>query len=128
MNWIVLVTVLALIQFIVFGALVAVARITYSVPAPTMTGPLQFECINRVHLNTLERLVIFLPLLWRAAQSWSAERIAGIGCIYLLGRTLHWCGYMRSPDARGMGNIMTRAALAALLVLTILGLVRRFVA
>lgn len=71
MNYVILVTVLASIQFTFFGALVAIARGKLGVAAPAMSGPPEFDRLVRVHLNTLERLVLFVPLMWMATQFWA---------------------------------------------------------
>ena len=124
MSWVALVTVLASAQFFVFGALVSVARVKLNVPAPMMTGPAAFERINRVHLNTQERLVLFLPLLWLAAQSWPAAWVAGLGGVYLIGRLLYWRGYVNNPQARTPGNIITMLPIGVLLLANLATLVR----
>jgi glutathione S-transferase len=78
MHYVHLVIVLALIQFIFFGALVAIARGKLGVPAPAMSGTPEFERLVRVHLNTMERLVLFVPLLWMAAQFWNSAWMAAM--------------------------------------------------
>ena len=58
------VILLALVEYIVFTGLVGRARGKYKVPAPAMTGHPDFERANRVHQNTLESLIVFIPALW----------------------------------------------------------------
>ena len=58
------VTLLALLQFVVMGIMVGRARGLYGVKAPATTGHEQFERWFRVHYNTLEKLIVFLPSLW----------------------------------------------------------------
>ena len=41
-------------------------REKHGVKAPAITGHPEFERAFRVHYNTLEALVVFLPLLWLA--------------------------------------------------------------
>ncbi len=123
MNYISLITVLALMQFAFFGALVAKARRKLGIAAPAMTGPPEFEALVRVHLNTLERLVLFVPLLWMAAQFWSPWAVAGVGVVFLLGRVLYWKGYVKHPDARKTGNIVSMLSIGLLLLATVAGVV-----
>lgn len=118
------ITQLALIQFVFFGALVAKARVALTVPAPLTTGPEAFERLSRVHLNTLERLAIFLPLLWMATFHTPGLWLAPAGLLFIAGRFAYWRGYVREPAARKGGNIMSMIAIALLLVLNIIGLVR----
>jgi glutathione S-transferase len=128
MNAVIAITVLALGQYFFFGALVARARRTYNVQAPAMSGHEVFERMQRVHTNTLERLVLFLPLLWLAAQAWQPLWIAPLGLVYLAGRILYWRGYVKNPPKRSFGNILTMASVGILLIATIAGLVQRTLA
>jgi glutathione S-transferase len=121
MNWIVLVTLLALLQFAFFMVLVAIARQNHGVAAPAMVGHETFERLSRVHLNTLERLMLFLPLLWLAAQAWPPQWIALIGALYLVGRILYWRGYVKEPKARMPGNILTMVPIAVLMLASLVG-------
>jgi glutathione S-transferase len=118
------ITLLTLIQFTFFGALVAKARVALAVPAPLTAGSEAFERINRVHLNTLERLALFLPLLWMATLHTPGLWLAPVGILFFAGRLAYWRGYVREPAARKAGNIMSMITIAALLVLNIVGLVR----
>ena len=124
MNPVIAVTVLALIQFIFFGALVAVARKTQGVAAPAMTGSEVFDRLSRVHLNTQERLVLFLPLMWLAAQFWNPIWAAGAGMVFLIGRMVYWRGYVQHPDKRMLGNLLTMLPTGLLLLVTLAGLAR----
>ena len=54
---------LALIEFIVFSMLVGRARAKYKIEAPAITGHPVFERYYRVHYNTLEQLVCFIPAM-----------------------------------------------------------------
>jgi F420-0:gamma-glutamyl ligase-like protein len=58
MLWVQLVTLLAILQFTVFGFLVGRARTKHNVPAPAMSGNAVFERYFRVHMNTLETLIL----------------------------------------------------------------------
>jgi glutathione S-transferase len=120
------ITLIVLFQFTFFGALVAKARVKLGVLAPLMTGPETFERLNRVHLNTLERMMIFLPLLWMATLHAPGIWLAPLGILFIAGRFAYWRGYVREPAARKTGNIMSMISIALLLVLNIVGLVRSF--
>jgi hypothetical protein len=63
MGFVIVVVILALVQYIVFGMLVGRARGKYNVPAPACSGDPIFERYWRVHQNTLEQLVVFLPAI-----------------------------------------------------------------
>jgi glutathione S-transferase len=124
MHFLTLTTLLTLIQYLFFGALVAKARQSEQVSAPAVQGSLLFNTLHRVHQNTLERLIVFLPLLWMAAQFWSAPVIAAWGSLFLVARFQYWKGYVKGPADRKTGNILTMVVIAVLLVANLAGVVR----
>jgi glutathione S-transferase len=124
MAWIQLVTLLALLQFFVFGGLVGRARGRHGVQAPATTGHEIFERYYRVQMNTLETLVMFLPALWLAALYWSPAWMACIGAVYLVGRVLYLNGYVADPKKRGPGYGLSIMPTLILLVAAIVGVVR----
>jgi glutathione S-transferase len=124
MHYVTLITVLALVQFTFFGVLVAKARGKLGVAAPAMIGSPAFDCLVRVHLNTLERLVSFVPLMWMATQFWASAWVAAVGAVFLLGRMLYWKGYVKNPEARQLGNIVSMLPIGVLLLANLVGLAR----
>ena len=93
----------AVLQYLFFGVLVGKARAQYGVHAPAVSGHEQFERVYRVHMNTLELLVVFLPALYAAGHYWPASVVAGVGAIYLVGRFIYWRAYVSAPQRRGLG-------------------------
>jgi glutathione S-transferase len=94
MNYIDLVAMLAVLQYLVFGGLVGQARGKYGVKAPAVVGHPDFERIYRVQMNTLELLVAFVPALYVAARYWPGHYVAALGAVYLVGRLLYWRAYV----------------------------------
>ena len=124
MPWIDLVTFLALVQYLVFGILVARARSQYGVRAPATTGNELFERHYRVQMNTLELLVVFVPALWMAAKYWSPAAMAAVGAVYLVGRILYQRAYTRAPSQRSLGFALSIGPVSVLLVAAFAGMVR----
>jgi len=120
-----LVIAAALLQFLVFGVLVARARIQYQVKAPAITGHPVFERYFRVHYNTLEQLVAFVPGAWLFGTYVSATWAAGLGVLYLVARVVYLRGYVADPGKRGVGFGLS---MLPTLVLVIGGLVGAAVA
>ena len=116
MSLIHLVSLLALLQYLFFGALVGQARVRHGVEAPAVTGHAQFERMYRVQMNTLELLVAFLPALWMAAQYWSPQGMAAIGAVYLLGRLIYWRAYTSNPASRSLGFTLSFLPIVLLLL------------
>ncbi|MCH8249580.1 MAG: MAPEG family protein [Proteobacteria bacterium] len=103
MEAVVIVTVLALAQYMFFGVQVGAARQKSGVKAPATTGETQFECVNRVHQNTLEQLIVFIPALWIYAHYVDPLWGAGIGVVYLIGRFVYRAAYLKDPSTRTLG-------------------------
>jgi glutathione S-transferase len=116
MSVIHLVALLALLQYLFFGALVGQARVRHGVQAPAVTGNEQFERMYRVQMNTLELLVVFLPALWLAALYWSPVWMGAVGAVYLVGRLMYWRAYTRDPASRSLGFTLSFMPIILLLL------------
>jgi glutathione S-transferase len=110
MEWVAVVTALALVEYVIFGMQTGIARGRYEVPAPAMTGHPVFERTYRVQANTLEQLVVFLPGLWLFASYVSSGVAALLGVLFLVGRVLYARGYVQDPARRGPGFLLGAAA------------------
>jgi uncharacterized membrane protein YecN with MAPEG domain len=82
------------------------------------------ERAARVHLNTLEQLMIFLPLLWLATYFFAGPPWlpGAIGLVFLAGRLIFLRAYMADPEKRLPGLVLGMFANVALLVLSLTGL------
>ena len=98
-----IVIALALIQFFVFGALVGRARVKYQVDAPAITGHPVFERYYRVHYNTMEQLVSFVPGMLLFGTYVSATGAAILGLVFIAGRLVYLRLYIADPKKRGAG-------------------------
>jgi glutathione S-transferase len=124
MPWIELVTILAILQFMVFGMLVGSARGKYKIKAPATTGHDLFERVYRIQMNTLELLISFLPALWLATRYWSPNLVAAIGAVYLVGRVLFYWGYINPSRSRTLGFVLSISPVFILLLACLVGWVR----
>jgi hypothetical protein len=122
--WVSLVTLLALIEYFAFSALVGRARATYGVKAPAMSGHEVFDRYFRVHYNTLELLIMFVPALWIAATYWNPLWMAGIGAVYLVGRILYLQGYVRDPKTRSIGFGLSITPIGILVLFALAGVAK----
>ena len=116
MEAIVVITVLALLQYTWFGTEVAGVRVKLDCPAPAESGPPQFERMNRVHHNTLEQIVMFLPALWLYGYYVNFLWAAGFGIVYLVGRFIYRAAYLKDPSSRTLGFGLTILPSAVMLV------------
>lgn len=113
--WPGLVTVSALILYFVLTLNVGRARAKYGVPVPQMTGNPDFERVVRVHYNTLEQLVFFLPLLWIFSIYLSPVWGSVIGTCWVVGRGIYAWGYYQAAEKRAPGFAI--ASLSGLILL-----------
>jgi len=118
-----IITVLAVVLTFLLSFRTALARAKYKIDAPATVGNQTFERAYRVHMNTVESLVLFLPLLWLGALLYSETIAFYIGIAWLVGRVVYMIGYMMDPVKRAAGAIITMLSLAGLLIITIMGLV-----
>jgi glutathione S-transferase len=95
MHYVAIVTVVALLQFFWFGWQVGVFR---------------------VHMNTLEQLVVFLPALWIFASFVSALWAAILGAVFIVGRAIYAVTYVKDPKKRSAGFALTALPELALLI------------
>jgi uncharacterized MAPEG superfamily protein len=116
MAYVLLVIVLALLQYIFFGIAVGRARGKYGVHAPAVAGNEHFERYFRVHMNTLEQLIVFIPAVWLFAQFVSPHWAAGLGGVYLVGRVVYFLSYVKDPKSRGLGFALTSVPSLVMLV------------
>jgi glutathione S-transferase len=123
--WIALATVGALILYMFVTTKVGSARAKYGVKAPAMTGNPDFERVVRVHENTLEQLVVFLPGLWLFGHFVSARYGAVLGLVWIAGRALYAWGYYRAADKRGPGFGIAILATIVLVLGSAFGIVRQ---
>jgi uncharacterized MAPEG superfamily protein len=123
MDYVAIVALLALLQYVAFGMAVGHARAKYGVKAPSIAGHEVFERYFRVQQNTLELIVVLLPALWLFAQYVDAAWAAALGVVYLVGRTLYFFGYVRDPAKRELGFALTALPIVVLLLGALIGAV-----
>ena len=104
-----LVTLAALLQYFLMALQVGKARGKFGVAAPATHGHPEFERYYRVHMNTLEWMVIFLPCLWLAhffSTEWepiSTAVVAVLGVAWIMGRFIYMRAYVKDPATRSAG-------------------------
>jgi uncharacterized membrane protein YecN with MAPEG domain len=107
---------LALMEYMYFGVKVGAARGKYDIKAPATTGDENFERVYRIHYNTLEQLIVFLPALWAFAMYVNDLAAAGLGVVFLIGRMVYSIAYTKDPATRGAGFLASFGATVLLLL------------
>jgi len=127
MELVYLTILLALLEYMLMGALVGRARGKYGIRAPAMTGHPDFERANRVHVNTLENLIIFIPAVWLFARYVSVPWAAGLGFLFVAARAAYAVGYLRAADKRGIGAGITGVVETVLVVGAVVGVAQALI-
>jgi len=107
MEYVTIIAMLALVEFMAFGGAVGQARGKTGVAAPAVTGDETFERFFRVHQNTLEQLIVFIPALYAFGYYVHALTAVAIGLIFLIGRAIYFRAYTADPATRGMGMMLS---------------------
>ena len=124
MELVTIVIALALIEYSVFGMLVGKARGTYGIDAPAIAGHPVFERYYRVHQNTLENLVLFIPGMIMFAQYVSTGVAAGLGILFIVGRFLYLRAYVADPKSRSLGFALSYIPALVLVIGGLVGAAR----
>lgn len=121
-----IVTVLAVLMFFWTGLLVARMRGKHDIKAPATTGNPEFDRAFRVQMNTLEQIVVFLPLLWLSNSYFMPMPYltGALGLVWIVGRVMYATGYMADPSKRSTGFLISLLATAGLLITTVIGIVQ----
>lgn len=116
MEPVALVILIALLEYVVFGILVGRARGRYGVKAPAVHGHEIFERYFRVHYNTLELMVAFVPAIWLFGRYVSPTWAAVLGLVYVVGRIAYLVGYVSDPAKREVGFGLSVLPILVLLI------------
>ena len=103
------------------GICVGQARKKYEVPYPDMYSKESkiFNCIQRAHQNTLEKLPLFFFLLTMAGFSY--PRLSALaGWVWIVGRVLYAIGYSTGEPEKRMKGAVGYIGLLTLLVCSII--------
>lgn len=125
-KYTVVVTLLAVVFYLFVGTRVSAARSQFGVKLPAITGHPDFERIHRVHMNTLEWMPVFLPLLWLSAVYFNDAAAAAVGLAWIVGRVLYYVGYREAVEKRRPGFFIQAMACLLLLIGAVAGIVMRW--
>lgn len=126
--WTGLVTLLTLLVYFVLTYNVGRARMKYGVAPPETNGPPEFLRVFRVHVNTTEQMLMFLPLLWIAALAASDVVAAAIGVFWPIARIIYTAGYYKDVKKRMPGFILGLFVVGCLFILNAVQLIRSLLA
>jgi hypothetical protein len=76
------------------------ARGKHGILPPRCDGPDEFVRVFRVQQNTLEQVVLFLPLLWLAGIFFNPLFAAVLGWIWVIARVWYALAYSKAAEDR----------------------------
>ena len=124
MVWVSAVILLAVFQYVVIGVFVGLSRGWYGVAAPATTGHPKFERWFRVHQNSMEMLMAFIPAMWLFGWWVSPTWAVGIGLVFIAARILYSIQYIVEPRSREIGAGLSFFTVFVLIIGGIVGAVR----
>lgn len=127
MEYVAMVIVLLVLQYVWFAFKVGQVRVKTDTPAPRMDGPEAFLRANRVHQNTGEMLIALIPAMLVFAHYAHATAAAIGGVIFLLSRFWYDSAYRTNPGKRGAAFITGFAVFVILAVGGLVGIVMSIV-
>ena len=122
-----IVTILSVLLYLYIGTRVSAARRKFGVKLPAVSGHPDFERVFRAHMNTLEWMPIYLPLLWLCAVYLNDMAAAAVGIVWIIGRAMYSAGYAAAVEKRSSGFFVQAMACLVLLVGAIAGIAMHFV-
>ena len=123
MEFVALVTLLLVLQYLAFMMMCGKARARSGIVAPAVTGDETFERAYRVQMNTVEQLVIALPAMWVSGVYFMPMVAAALGLVFFVGRMMYRVSYMKDPLSRGPGMIIGFLANIALIATGLWGVI-----
>ena len=123
MIYVPLVTCIMLIQLFAFSLKSGMARDKGGVKAPATTGDETYARRNRVHLNTVELMVMAIPSMWIFATYVHALTAAGLGFVYVIGRIIYSRAYMADPSKRGLGFMVSILPIVVMMIGGLIGVI-----
>ena len=100
MEYTIIIIGLALVQYLLFGLRAGVARPKYNVHPPKTSGDETWERIFRVHQNTMEQLVTFIPAILGFSHYVSSTWAVVLGVLFILARQYYSMMYIKDPPNR----------------------------
>jgi uncharacterized membrane protein YecN with MAPEG domain len=119
------VTLLAVLVTLGIAMMVSRVRTRVNNKPPALTGSPDLEVALRIHGNTVEQFILFLPVLWLAALYFQGWIPGVLGLAWCVGRVLYALGYRANrPGGRAPGFFISMLSTLALIVLAAIGIVR----
>lgn len=128
MEYVTVIVMLALIEYLYFSVTVGRARTRHGVDAPATSGDEVFERFHRAHQNTMEQLVVFVPAIYTTAYYANTGLAVGLGVVFIVARFYYFRSYIVDPAKRAPGMAVTIGANVLMIAASLVGAFRRILA
>lgn len=108
--------ILNILLIFVFSIWVGRCRKKYHSPAPALGENIKLQIANRIHYNSLELFILFLPLFIIFAAFYEDFYGAVVGFAFLIARVIFALGYWKNPPYRSFGQIPSFTIIIILIV------------
>ena len=103
------------------------ARAKYGIKAPSHDGPEEYVRKVRVHHNTIEHLVLFLPGLWLFSFAVDPIWAFIIGIVWPIGRIKYALDYYKDAEKRGPGLYLSMPPIYIYVLGSLIGFIIKIV-
>lgn len=119
----ILVTVCNSLLMMYLAVNVGLTRIKTKTPAYKNTKDEAVNIANRVHMNTVENTVVYIPLLWVATVFGSAMVAGILGGVWFLARIWYSFAYLQEPTSRRNPFLLSVACMVFTILVAIYGVI-----
>jgi len=102
---------------------VGMTRMKHKAPPHKHTENEEVYIANRVHMNTIENMVVYIPLLWIATIFGPVTIAAAVGVIWFVSRVWYAFAYLKDPKKRQIPFMIGLACIAITALLGVYGIV-----
>jgi uncharacterized membrane protein YecN with MAPEG domain len=110
-----------------FSMRVGMMRHKHDIDAPTCTGNDEFERTFRGHLNQVEDMVLFLPVLFLSVSVIGDLYAGALGIIWCAGRLVYFLNYCKEASTRSKGLMFSFPVWIILAGASLWGVIRELI-
>jgi glutathione S-transferase len=98
-------------------------RRTQKSPAYEATKNKQVLIANRVHMNQIENMIVYLPILWMAGLFGPIILVAIVGTVWFASRVAYSIMYLKNPEKRTIPFVIGVVCMIITTLLALLGII-----
>ena len=115
--------ILNILLILIFSLWVGRCRKKYHSPPPEIGDNIKLQIANRIHYNSLELFILFLPLFTIFVAFYGDFYGAIVGFLFLIARIIFALGYWKNPSYRSFGSIPSFITIIILIVFDLIAII-----